>query len=351
MKSKTRHVLFRCDGSSTIGIGHVMRCVAIADELRRDHGVVSGFALRSDESGARLIQRYNFPVFVPRSTELFDYRSWLCELANETQAGALVLDVRDNLPTSTLEDLRNSDVLLVTVDDPSQRRLHADLAFYPPVPQVDRMDWTEFEGRLFKGWDWIPLRREISEAPARSRPNQVESLLVTTGGADPAGMAVRIVDFLNPLEKPFETVVAAGPAFQHRRELEQAVAVASGDFRIESDPESLPALMTEADLAITSFGVTAYELAAMGVPAAYLCLTPDHQESASVFAGEGLGISLGLISEIDGERFREGLLPLLETSELRHTMCRNGKKTVDGLGAKRISNLIVEHLEKEPRND
>ena len=39
-----------------------------------------------------------------------------------------------------------------------------------------------------------------------------------------------------------------------------------------------------ADLAVASFGVTAYELAAVGVPAVYLCLTDDHAESAEAFS-------------------------------------------------------------------
>ena len=53
-------------------------------------------------------------------------------------------------------------------------------------------------------------------------------------------------------------------------------------------------IMAEADLAVASFGVTAYELAAMGVPAIYLCLTEDHEQSALMFQDSGLGLSLGL---------------------------------------------------------
>lgn len=47
-------------------------------------------------------------------------------------------------------------------------------------------------------------------------------------------------------------------------------------YDVREDAHDMPALMAQADLAIASFGVTAYELAARGVPAIYLCLTDDH---------------------------------------------------------------------------
>ncbi len=351
MRSKTCQVLFRCDGSTTIGIGHVMRCLALADELRSEYRLASGFALRSDDSGVRLIRRHEYPVFTPRAGTPFDYHNWLCELASECRAQTLVLDVRDDLPHSALRQLNESGVLLVTVDDPSDRRLHTDLAFYPPVPQVDRMDWSGFAGKVYKGWDWIPLRREITAIRPYRPGHPVRSLLVTAGGSDPAGMTVRTVEFLKPLKKAFATVVVVGPAFQHHWKLEQIVRTAPEDFRIVRDPDSLPALMSQADLAVVSFGVTAYELAAIGVPSLYLCLTPDHEESASALVDKGVGVSLGLFPEMSGERFRAQLIPLLETPGLRHRMSCNGRTTVDGKGARRISDLIAEAVDREPNHD
>jgi len=329
----------------------MMRCLALADQLRIEHGVLSGFAVRSDQSGVQLIERHNFPVFVPTSGYIFDYRKWLVELVDQTSAQALVLDVRDDLPESILEDLSESNVLLVDIDDPSRLRLKADLVFYPPVPQVDKLDWADFSGQLYKGWDWIPLRKEITQVPFSGQSAKIDSLLVTTGGADPAGMAPRIVRLLGSLDKSFDTIVVAGPAFQHHVELQQAIAESSGNFRVECDPDNLPRLMAEADLAIISFGITAYELASIGVPAIYLSLTPDHELSALALANEGTGISLGLFSEITQREFCRKVQPLLESPDLRNLMRTNGRKTVDGGGAARIAKLIVSQIGSERENE
>lgn len=347
MKYTTHPVIFRCDGSSENGIGHLTRCLSIADELRSEHGITAGFALRSDESGAQFLARSGYPVYRPKSDVQFDYNSWLSELVNQTQPKALILDVRDDLSPSTLMHPCLSQLLLVDIDDPCEKRLYVDLAFYPPVPQVDQMDWSGFQGRLYKGWDWIPLRGDISNTPPADRSGPLERLLVTAGGADPAGMSLKIVQYLASVKKSFETVVVAGPAFQHLNQLEQLVSTTSGDFRIVRDPESLPALMAGSDLAITAFGVTAYELAALGVPAVYLCLTPDHQESASSLAFKGIGVTLGLFSSLQESEFIRALMPLLESSDLRERIGKTARSTVDGNGAKRISKLIVQHLESK----
>jgi len=346
MKTHDLEILFRCDGSSTIGIGHVMRCLALADEFRSVHHMESGFALRKDRSGAALIDKSNYPVLFPPDSTSFDYEEWLRNMVRRTDSQALILDVRDDLPTSALRELSKSGTALITIDDPSDRRMFADLAFYPPVPQVSRMDWTDFAGRLFTGWDWIPLRRDLAGSFVDPLVSDKPKILVTTGGADSAGMAPKIANFLDKVDRPLRAVFVAGPAFQHGSELEKAVADAKHDLSIEKNPQRLPDLMAGADLAVASFGVTAYELAALGVPALYLCLTTDHQESASAFVDEGIGISLGLFSEVDGEKFRRELRRLLDSFELRHTMSHRGREIVDARGTSRISQVIVEYLKK-----
>jgi hypothetical protein len=63
-------------------------------------------------------------------------------------------------------------------------------------------------------------------------------------------------------------------------------------------------------------------------------------------SAEGMGLSLGLSSDLEEERFCDVLLPLLESPEHRLEMGRVARRTVDGKGAKRIASLIVGHLKR-----
>jgi len=111
-KEKSPYILFRCDASSTVGLGHLMRCLAIADELSTAYNLQSGFALREDQLGAALVREFDYPVFLAEGCERFDYRDWLTQLTQDTEARALVLDIRDGLPDEALEDLRQQGLLL-----------------------------------------------------------------------------------------------------------------------------------------------------------------------------------------------------------------------------------------------
>jgi len=103
----------------------------------------------------------------------------------------------------------------------------------------------------------------------------------------------------------------------------------------------MPRVMNEADFAITSFGMTAYELACMGTPSIYLCLTEDHAESAEAFVKSGIGRSLGCYTNVDMESISIQIKQFIANKQERKRMATVASKTIDGLGATRIGKKII----------
>jgi len=337
-------VLFRCDGSPEIGLGHVVRCLALADELAQAHGCQVAFAMRQGPLGHELVRAGGYPAFTPPEDEgSFDYLGWLEGVANQVEARALILDVRDDLPAQAVGRLRELGLLIATLDDPSDRRREVDLAFYPPVPQAKRLDWAGFAGQLHLGWEWVVLRREFAHPPARvdhDRP----VVLVTMGGSDPAGLTLRAVAALDRLLGDFDTLVVLGPGYSHHDELAALLATTGRQFCLRRDVSDMSALMAQADLAVASFGVTAYELAAIGVSALYLCLTQDHAESASAFVEAGMADSLGVYTEVTAEMLAERVGALLADAPRRARMGQRARELVDGCGAERMGRAIADRI-------
>src|SRR5262249_15568430 len=100
--SHRRSILVRCDASAEIGFGHVVRCLAVADELRA-LGCEVAFAMRRGPLGFQLVEERGFAVH--RTPEAIDDRAWLGEVSRATAAAALVVDVRDQLSRADLEPL------------------------------------------------------------------------------------------------------------------------------------------------------------------------------------------------------------------------------------------------------
>lgn len=345
-------VLFRCDGDAQLGLGHIYRCLALADEFREAHSCRIAFAMRRGPLGFEMLREKGYPALTPHDDEQsFDYTRWLAEAISNIGAQVLVLDVRDNLPRATVEALRDQGVLIATLDDPSERRLAADLAFYPPVPQVQKLDWTGFTGQLHVGWEWVVLRREFAHALSKDQglraKNQKPRILVTMGGSDPAGLTLKAVEALDLLDEDFKTVVVLGPGFSHHEALRDLLTRRHHHFDVRQNVTDMPSLMAQADLVVASFGVTAYELAAMGLPAIYLCLTKDHAESASAFVEAGIAVSLGVRSNVTLDTLVQSVLSLLENDELRIQMSGQASALVDGRGATRIADRIVAEVRQE----
>lgn len=290
---------------------------------------------------------------LPPGPAILDEGEWLQELIANNQHQVLILDVRTVLATTSVQAIRETGVLIVTIDDPSARRLFADLAFYPPVPQVSRLDWTGFTGKRFVGWDWVLLRPQFAEAAQRARTRAAESmadaqrndqrltLLVTMGGSDPAGLTLIALQAIENIEGEFRILVVIGGGFMHDFALADWLAKAKRNYEICRNVTDVAELMEKADLAVASFGVTAYELAAMGVPAIYLSLTHDHEESAELFSKSGIAINLGCCEKVRASEIVGILRKLLANHEQRFAFARRARLLVDGIGANRIAELIV----------
>jgi spore coat polysaccharide biosynthesis protein SpsF len=334
-------LVIRCDGYPEIGLGHVVRSLAVARQLRDAHGIGVSLALRDREPGPALVREAGFPL------DLWDGRipegAWLRDVLGDRRAHALLLDVRTGLAPDQLAAWRRSGLLVAVLDDPSDRRLAADLAFYPPVPQVREMDWSLFSGDLCAGWDWLPLRpgfdRKLTE-PHHPEP----CVVVTMGGSDPAGLSLRALRALERLDGLLRIRLILGRGFAHRAALETLLpTLRRQTLEILEDLADMPAALADADLAVAAFGVTAWELAALGVPAILLGLSADHARSAESLHEAGMARSLGehtMVSDADLAAAVDGLL----ADPVARRAMRAACATVDGRGAGRIAVRLVTRL-------
>lgn len=338
-------VLFRCDGSARVGFGHLVRALALGEEFRRMWSCHVEFAMKEDETGIDMVHREGFPVHrftLPDNAQ--EYETWFSTVVKYSRAKVVVLDVRDGLSRQAIRGIRKNGVVVVSIDDPTNRRLEADLAFYPPVPQVHQMDWAGCSGQWYAGWDWVVLRKEFSQShPSCSSASPV--VLVCMGGSDPHGLTIKAIKALDRLESDCEVVVVIGPAFQHGPALQECLRQARRAFVVREGKAGMHALMAGADIGICSFGVTAYELAAMGVPSVYLCLSEDHAESAGSLCRSGVGVSLGLYTQVGEAAMAQEIDRLVKDDSRRLKMGERGRRLIDGLGAQRIARLVMEKTE------
>jgi spore coat polysaccharide biosynthesis protein SpsF len=322
--------LIRCDGGGKYGYGHVKRMVALARALRDREGMGVVFAVNGTEDAFEPIRRAGFEAERIGPDEL---PSRECDM--------LILDGRDGPSREALATARVG--LVAVIDDASDRRLAADLAYYPPVPQAERLDWSGSHCTTRIGWQWSLLG--LSQAPARPKPMSPRpTLLVAMGGSDPLGLTMRAARALTRLDPIFRARFVIGPGMEDRAKIAAAIVKLKSNFETIEGADDLATEYASADLALAAFGVTAYELAAYGVPSLYLCLTEDHALSASAFEYAGMGVSLGTAETASDERIAKSVLALLGDTARRREMRSAGLMTIDGEGAAHIAADLVSGL-------
>jgi UDP-2,4-diacetamido-2,4,6-trideoxy-beta-L-altropyranose hydrolase len=301
-------ILIRCDGSVQLGMGHVIRCLALAGELKDNFKQHVEFAMRDYSLGVDKVKNF-FPVHtMEQDYKNSEYLTWLMQCISQSNSDILILDVRDGLSRNDLRVIKErSKVKIVTIDDPEEKRLESDLAFYPPVPQLKNIDWSEYEGNLFIGWEYAILRNDFSQNyPKNNGP--IANILVSMGGTDEKNLTKIVIEAFELVEDSFCATILLGPGYEYTNDLKQKLESVKYSYNVVEDSNQVAKIMSQCHLAIISYGQTAFELAAMEVPAIYICLTDDHHDSSQLFVDAGIGYSLGNYIEVNAQKLADAIV-------------------------------------------
>ncbi|MCX7970269.1 MAG: hypothetical protein N3A57_01710 [Negativicutes bacterium] len=339
-------VSFLVEAGGEIGWGHLARCLAVAGRLKV-MGIKS--QIWSVDLHPSLVA-----VAGRAGVECRALGSWRLDEAVGTAGRlplAMVFDLRRRYSLTELRRFRrlHPQIVLASIDDGEDKRLAMDLVFYPPVPQVGRLEWPGFSGRVYCGWQWIALRDEYADVPSNGSRRRRCRLLVTMGGRDPHLYSAMVIEQIAGLGNGLcDLEVVVGGDYTDRPGLTRVWQRAGLGGRLWQGLTSLGRLMKRADLAVATMGVTAYELVACRTPALLLCLTPDHQDSATELAAAGVAEVIPWSAERRrlARSLSERLAKLLTNRPQRLVMAGRCRGLVDGRGAERIAAAIVGAVSK-----
>ena len=324
-----RLALIRCDGGGKFGYGHVKRMVALARALRDREGIGAIFALNGSEDAAIPIRRAGFHVVMQDVSDLQ-------ALIETNSPDLLLLDGREGPSRAELEKLKRTVAVTAVIDDGHERRLACDYAYYPPVPGALALDWTGSSTLPRVGWEWAVLG--LNPAIVHKRvPASRPTILVAMGGSDPQGLTLRMAKALSVLDSVYRIRFVIGTGTKDADVVARTLVGLKKNYETVEGADDLSVEYASADVALCAFGVTAYELAAYGIPAIYLGLTEDHVLSASAFADAGMGLNLGLANRVSDADIARTVQGLLNKPAARREMRKQGMALIDGQGAPRIA--------------
>ncbi|WP_090930377.1 PseG/SpsG family protein [Nonomuraea jiangxiensis] len=311
---------FRCDAGVGSGVGHLVRCVALAEELR-GRGVEAVFlgAVHGSEWARAQLRERGFPlVAAPASAPR------LAALACELRLDAVVLDSYD-LPAETGAVLREAGFPVLAIVDGDPPGQQADLY----LDQNLGAERRPFSGpaRRLAGARYVLLRDSVRRHRRAPDPGPVPHVLCFFGGTDSAGVAPAWAAALLATGVPFRGTVVSPTPF-----------AAGGPIAVIPPTDRLPELMAGADLVVTAAGSAVWELLYLGVPAALSWVADNQLVGYRELVDRGAAAGLGRAADARAVAL---LARLLADPAVREEHGRRGGGLVDGRGRERVADALL----------
>jgi len=343
--AKSPDLLVRADASSRIGVGHVMRCLALGQAWRELGGGVHFVCADLPESVRDRLLEEGFAV-TKIHAQAGDERDVTStrEIARRTQPAWIVLDGY-GFNSFYQQAVRADNSRLFMIDD------YAHLDRYTPDLLLNQNLFVEetlyrdraSHTRLLLGSGFALLRREFTGRVGQSPEIALvaSKILVTLGGSDPDNVTLRVIRALSLVDVPnLEAVVVVGGGNPNYERLLEATTDVPYQLRLERNTPHMPELMACADVAISAGGSTCWELACMGLPHLMLVLAENQRPIAEALAREDRDLNLGWFHECTEERIAQRVYALMNDQRRRTKLSQSGQKLIDGLGARRTAETL-----------
>jgi len=328
-------LLIRADASPVIGIGHVMRCLALAQAWQDTGGTASlavkelpdGLSPRVITEGISVIRMHAIPGSREDAAETV-------ALAHRLIADWVVID-GDRFGSDFLGTVHAAGFQVLLLDDFADREsFPVDLIVNPDLDnggEPYRKRGTT--ARPLLGPSYVLLRREFGQENEKKEIRQTGNrILVTLGGSDPENLTPKIADALAHCAD-LEVTVIAGAGYDKAYELGRLRA---SNLRVVANPPDMAQFMRDSDQAIVVAGGTLWELLSMGCAVLSYSRNIVQANVIRALSHRGVVVDMGGTRHFDRAKLVASVKELVDSRTARGRMRNLGRALVDGRGATRV---------------
>lgn len=356
-------IVFRVDGGTSIGSGHIVRCLTLASELRRQ---VKRIIFITRKLPGNLIQKIadeGYGVFcLPQSVgaaSIVNAENHLWSGVRQNQDALSTIKIIEKskvdwvivdhygLDSVWEKRLRSYTKKILVIDDLANRSHDCDILldqnYYGSNTQKRYANLVLESTTCLLGPNFSLLKSRYRELkPFLTEHNgEVRRILIFFGSADPYNYTEKILKILSLNELQYLHLdIVLGENYPNGEKFINLAKV-RGNVNVYRWVPCLAELMVAADLMIGAGGTTSWERLCLGLPGVVIPIAKNQYEVTKILNLEGYQFSLknhkkGSIRELAGS-----LNKLIFDKEKIIATSRNGKKLVDGLGAFRVIRVIM----------
>lgn len=285
MTQKVNKIYFRADGDKTIGLGHVIRSLALAEMLQHHYEchflTTSNLHFLKDQ----ILDICQSLTKLPKQENLEKEAIYIQEQYLNT--GAIIILDGYHFTTSYQETLRSNKNILIAIDDIHEIHFVADIIINHSgvVQEADYLNLAAPYTQFCLGTQYALLRKPFRElAPAIRSITEQKNVFICFGGADPQNHTLSIIKQLQNHHTFNQYFVVLGGAYSHRPALEAYIKSNKLPVQLLANlnANEMVAYMKKAQIAITPPSSISYEYLSVGGHL-YLVQIADNQKSIKQF--------------------------------------------------------------------
>lgn len=352
------NVVFRVDASARMGVGHLMRCLTLAETLR-ERGAILRFICRDHVGNLiALLQQKAMPVKVlsvpvaGNTTHGEDYAAWLgvtqaedaeqtIEALNGEKPDWLVVD-HYGLDMDWEKRLRPYVGRLMVIDDLASRHHDCDVLLDQNYSVEGEQRYASFVPpfcKMLLGSRYALLRKEfkVMREHLEPRAHKLKKILVFITAGDDQGETLKAMQGIELFGKVENVDVVVGRSSSGNSEIRQKCDELRWGYHCQVD--YMPSLIAQADLAIGAGGSSNWERCALGVPALVVILAENQAPIAKALGQAGVIYNLGWNRDLHAVDYANALATL--NHDCLTAMSEKALALVDAKGAERMVEVLL----------
>jgi UDP-2,4-diacetamido-2,4,6-trideoxy-beta-L-altropyranose hydrolase len=320
------------EGGSNIGFGHITRCTSLYQAFE-EKGKVPEFIVNGDEAAKELL--------IDKRCRIFNWLEDGDRLISFIKDADIVI-VDSYLADFELHKKISGMIKIPVYIDDIKRLDYSDGIIINGAIYAEELNYPEKANSTYiLGTQYTPLRKEFWEVPDKEIKGHIESIMITFGGDDARNMTPKVLRLLVDNYPALIKKVIIGKGFRNIKEIEDP-----RDDKIEliyyPDAEGMKKTMLESDIAISSGGQTLYELARIGVPTIAIAVADNQMNNIKGWQRAGFIEYAGWWEDTDLIYKVQKAILKLKSRQTREQVSQTGKRLVDGQGARRVADKIIE---------
>jgi len=326
-------ILIRVNSNKSLGNGHFYRCLAIA--LRaRELGIDSIFtgSSISKEATLRLSEfEFKLELHSENRKESGSPAHQIIPLINKYNIKVIIIDDKD----IRLEDehkIMQRGVKIIAIVDRAIRFHETDILLSPNFFNTSEpfLNMVPRNCEILTGPTFIPLRPEFRESkPSHPKVNKVTNIGSFFGGSDPGNQSALILETAtDPRFSDLNFHILTGSLNPGIEALYERARNLKNVFLLKFD-SNMANYWNKVDIAFGSFGISAWERCATGVPSVATIQSEDQIMDAEVLSNLGAVMSLGLATEITSHVFSETLNSIRDDKNFLNSLSQNSMQVMN----------------------